>query len=199
MDYKEKIATLKSRNTIIEMLTDRGYDVPEYYKINMEKFTAMYENNNIDIYIEGIDKKVFVKFYKELKSLGKNDLKTIVSNARETYTSDDLHIIIVFRDKYSASVGRELLNSYYKNVELFLQKNLLFNITKNYLVPTHILLSDNEKENVLKKYNCKISQLPKILHTDPVAAYYGMKSGDVCKIIRTSSSAGEAVSYRYVR
>lgn len=73
-----------------------------------------------------------------------------------------------------------------------------FNILDHTLVPKHIILSDKEKEEVLKKYRATLKQLPRILSNDPVAKVIGAKPGDVIKIIRKDPIAGESIYYRVV-
>jgi DNA-directed RNA polymerase subunit H len=75
---------------------------------------------------------------------------------------------------------------------------LEFNILDHELVPKHIILSEKEKEEVLKKYRATLKQLPRILSSDPVAKAIGAKPGDVIKIIRKSPTAGESIYYRIV-
>ena len=43
-----------------------------------------------------------------------------------------------------------------------MQEDLLVNITHHQLVPKHIVLSNLEKAELLKRYRAKESQLPKI-------------------------------------
>lgn len=71
-------------------------------------------------------------------------------------------------------------------------------IEKHQFMPRHVLLSDTEKEDVLKKYGITSRQLPRILATDPAIVKFGCKPGDVIKIERKSETAGEAVYYRVV-
>lgn len=65
------------------------------------------------------------------------------------------------------------------------------------LVPQHILLSDEEAEEILKKYNITRDQLPKIKKKDPAFAIFDIKpkEGDIILIKRVEETA----SYDYYR
>ena len=71
-------------------------------------------------------------------------------------------------------------------------------ITKHVLVPKHAKLSEKEKDELFKRYNITLRELPKILKDDPALASLDVKPGDVIKITRKSPTAGESVFYRGV-
>lgn len=72
-------------------------------------------------------------------------------------------------------------------------------ILQHKLVPEHVILSDEEAQEVLDELNITVDQLPKILPGDPVVKAIGAKVGDVLKITRESETAGIFVAYRIVR
>lgn len=73
-----------------------------------------------------------------------------------------------------------------------------FDLFDHVLVPNHLLLSEEEAKEVLKKYRIKPYQLPHLKASDPAARAIEAKTGSIIKIIRKSPTAGEAIAYRYV-
>ena len=67
-------------------------------------------------------------------------------------------------------------------------------------VPQHLLLTKDETQKLLKKYNIAVTDLPQIFEKDPVAIAIGAKEGDIIKIIRESQTTVKSVDYyRYVK
>jgi len=71
-------------------------------------------------------------------------------------------------------------------------------IKQHVLVPEHILLTQEEKDKLLSKYNINSNQLPRISRKDPALVDFGVKAGDVIKIIRNSQTASKSAYYRVV-
>jgi DNA-directed RNA polymerase I, II, and III subunit RPABC1 len=190
------------RKTSIEMLEDRGFEVSQEDKnMNYEDFTNRLDENAIQLvatHRKNPIKMAYVVFILDSKSFSKKDLVALKALIDEKYPSNEMTVIIV-QDKQTPQIAKELLNDEYKLYEIFSMKNLMFNITHHEIVPQHILLSPEEAEKILKQYQTTKVQLPKLLTTDPVAKYYGMKAGDICKIIRQSPMTGESYYYRILK
>ncbi len=77
------------------------------------------------------------------------------------------------------------------------------NILENNLVPEHIVLSPEEEEAFLQKYEITRNNLPLIKASDPVIKRLEEQlntplKGRIIKIIRSNSPAGDGIYYRYV-
>lgn len=200
MDFEEKNTLFKIRKTVIEMVEDRKYIVPDSDKINFEEFSAQFDAKNLDIFIPDENKSpIYIHFHNENKSLAKSDLKNLVESLIEKYNNHEIKIIILLKEKGNGSILKEINKEIYKNVEIFMNKNMIFNITHHELVPKHIILNEEECAELLDKYSTTLNKLPKMLKTDPIAQYFGMKPNQVCKIIRNSPEVGEYISYRLVK
>ena len=201
MDFQDKKNLFKVRQTLLEMIQDRGYNIQENEKITLEEFIILYNNKNLDIFIndEEHNKKIYIHFHNEIKNFSKSDLKSLTQKISEQYQDQDINLILLLREKENSAVSKELSKEAYKNVEIFLKKNMIFNITHHVLVPKHIILTKQEEIELLEKYNTTRGKLPKLSKSDPIAKYYGMKSDQICKILRKSPEVGEYVYYRLVR
>jgi DNA-directed RNA polymerase subunit H len=73
----------------------------------------------------------------------------------------------------------------------------MVDVSQHELVPDHVLLDDEEVEEVLAEYNVKRTNLPKIKRTDP-ALPDDAAVGDVVKIVRNSRTTDKAVVFRLV-
>mmetsp|Transcript_59081 Transcript_59081/g.136297 ORF Transcript_59081/g.136297 Transcript_59081/m.136297 type:complete len:220 (-) Transcript_59081:87-746(-) len=104
--------------------------------------------------------------------------------------------VMVVENPLTAFSRRAIAELTGMRIDTFLDNELLVNITDHILVPKHELLTVSEKAAVLTRYSIKENQLPRIMASDPVARYLGLKKGDVVKITRKSATAGRYVTYR---
>ncbi|XP_022729998.1 DNA-directed RNA polymerases II and IV subunit 5A-like [Durio zibethinus] len=202
---EEQITKLfKARRTVVQMLRDRGYSVDDSdIKMTRHEFIEKYGDNvhlkrdDLLIHCSKGDTptdQIYVFFPAEQK-VG----VPMVRNCAKRMKADNVFNAILVVQKAltapaKAAIGE--INSYF-SMEVFEESELLTNITEHMFVPKHTVLKDQEKKELLEKYRVKETQLPRILVTDPVARYYGMKRGQVVKITRQSVTADTYDTYRY--
>ncbi|HOT95264.1 MAG TPA: DNA-directed RNA polymerase subunit H [Methanoregulaceae archaeon] len=72
------------------------------------------------------------------------------------------------------------------------------NVLDHVMVPNHQVMSEEEVQNLLRRYDITFDQLPRIYHDDPGVRQVNGKVGDVIRIVRKSQTAGIAEAYRLV-
>lgn len=190
------------RKTCFKMLRNRGYNVAEE-DLNMttedfrNTFTEEPNRDALTILAERADRpddQIFVFFPVDDK-VGVKTLKLYCGRMKEYNVT---RAIVVVKEKltsFAKAAVKEMAIFNYR-MEFFRDAELLVDITEHKLVPQHILLSDEQKKELLERYRLKPSQLPRIQATDPIARYYGLKHHQVVKIIRPSETAGRYITYR---
>ncbi|KAK4564671.1 hypothetical protein RGQ29_006665 [Quercus rubra] len=201
MSTPEQVSRIyKVRKTVFQMLRDRGYSVDDS-EINMtrQQFTQHFGERikRDELFIHKVKEQdssdqIYVFFPEGQVGAG------VVKNLAQRLKADNIFsAIVVAQNRLTAQAkhGVEEVNKLIR-MEVFEEKELVVNITEHVLVPKHVVLTNDEKKEMLKKYGLKDLQLPQILVRDPVAKYYGLRRGQVVKIIRESMTADEYETYR---
>eukprot|EP00543_Licmophora_paradoxa_P009044 CAMPEP_0202446468 /NCGR_PEP_ID=MMETSP1360-20130828/4942_1 /ASSEMBLY_ACC=CAM_ASM_000848 /TAXON_ID=515479 /ORGANISM="Licmophora paradoxa, Strain CCMP2313" /LENGTH=231 /DNA_ID=CAMNT_0049062945 /DNA_START=165 /DNA_END=860 /DNA_ORIENTATION=+ len=187
--------------TISNMLTNRGYMVPKDLRVMtpslfVTKFGEYPEREALTILVEKADdetNQLFI-FFPTDEKVGVKPIKVFTDRMRAEAVTNAIMVLRVDITPFAKQALQEMSDSF--RIEHFKEAELLVDITQHQLVPEHQLLTGNEKSELLKRYRLKETQLPRIQPNDPVSRYYGMKRGQVVKIIRPSETAGRYVTYR---
>ncbi|XP_058105628.1 DNA-directed RNA polymerase V subunit 5A-like [Magnolia sinica] len=191
-----------ARRTVLEMLRDRGYTISDSdISLTLPEFRSIHgqrpdlERLRISTtLISNPSKKILVIFCgTDVVKLG------IVRGILSQVSHDNLsRMILVLQNKMTAQARQATKELFPYKVELFQITDLLMNITKHVLKPKHEILTPEEKQKLLSKYNVEEKQLPRILEADAVATYYGLEPGQVVKVTYDSEVTGLHVTYRCV-
>lgn len=94
---------------------------------------------------------------------------------------------------YSARANAPMLG-----VELIPPTLPPFDLFKHALVPKAELVSEEERQELLKKFHAEPYQFPWIKTSDPVSIVLGAIPGDIIRFISDSLTAGASETFRYV-
>lgn len=174
------------------MLFDRKY-LDLKYKSSILKTINTKTNSDSITFSSDFDHpyNIHVKFLTEQNVGKKQNLVKLVD-----YTDKKNHyILIVIDDKVS-----KFLKDFKRisNIEIFDYDEFYFNVTDHILVPKHIILTEEEQQQILIEYNLSIDQVPKLFKTDRIARHYNMKVGSICKIEQLSPVTGKVITYRHI-
>uniref|UniRef100_A0A8C6E699 DNA-directed RNA polymerases I, II, and III subunit RPABC1 n=1 Tax=Moschus moschiferus TaxID=68415 RepID=A0A8C6E699_MOSMO len=172
-DEEETYRLWKIRKTIMQLCHDRGYLVTQdELDQTLEEFKAQFGDKPS----EGRPRRT--------------DLTVLVA-----HNDDPTDQMFVFFPE-EPKVG-------IKTIKVYCQRMQEENITRalivvqqgmtpsaKQLVPEHVVMTKEEVTELLARYKLRENQLPRIQAGDPVARYFGIKRGQVVKIIRPSETAG---------
>ena len=201
------ISIYKSRNTILEQLSGRGYNVDDYLTFSINEIDAMLNNSQLDMLIKHEDgSKIYVKYYftfkqtsKQIRPSALDDIVEDLYSIEEVLTKQDTLIIIIDDEPNDTILAK--LRYMYDHDGIFIIihniQRLQTNILRHVLCPRISVLNDVEKDEFMKKNNVKdLSQLPEISRFDSQALVVGVRPGQICKIQRSSATALTTEYYR---
>ena len=178
------------------MLNARKIAITNFKVIKSEKeFWEFYKVKDIPILSD--DKKTILYIDRSI-----NFVKDIYSNImyiiKKQY-KDVKKIIMVINKKVTKTVEKYKKSHQEYKIEFLQYENFYMDITLHTLVPKHILLSDEERNEFLSKSTVSEKDLNKILVTDPVNVWYGGKKGQIYKIIpKVRGNFLKIINYRIV-
>lgn len=204
---EEESRLFRVRKTVNQMLANRGYNVaqddlkmtPEAFHdmavdgdtgaVNREKLTCRWAK------VTDPTQHIYV-FFPQGNNIGVKTVRTLADRMKDANVTRGIMIVENKMSTFALKGIADLAHKYL--FEHFKESELLVDITQHVLVPEHRLLSDEDKQELLRRYKLREQQLPRIQVTDPIARYYGMQRGQVVRIVRPSETAGRYVTYRLV-
>eukprot|EP00730_Choanoeca_flexa_P014567 TRINITY_DN6412_c0_g1_i2.p1 TRINITY_DN6412_c0_g1~~TRINITY_DN6412_c0_g1_i2.p1 ORF type:complete len:244 (+),score=17.18 TRINITY_DN6412_c0_g1_i2:48-734(+) len=211
--------------TLKQMCHDRGYRVTrEMMEMSFEDWKAAHGEKTRSLLLAlGVDQFMLISgfgcrkelsfpvqkldddadqmivFFAEEKDVGTPTIKSLYARCREDAC---FRAIIVYQNKVAPMARRNidiLLTEDPPYIfEPFSEAELVFNVTRHMLVPLHEVLTPQEKDQLLRRYNVTEQNLPCMQRVDPIARYFGLRKGQIVRIVRSSKTAGRYVTYRIV-
>ena len=200
----------KSRKNIIDLLKLQDFDVSNYENFSINDVNTLLETRQMDMLVENekTGKKIYVKYHMSNSSAGlAKSMRpiTIYEYIEDLYTLDEVlekkdDLIIIMKDEPNDTIRKTQVDIWEQDsiyVNIMNIKRLQYNIMNHQLVPKHTVLTNEESEEVRRKYNISNNTLiPDISRFSPVSQVIGIRPGDLCRIQRPSKTSIKADFYR---
>jgi len=200
----------------------QNYEITDYEGFSINEVNTMVTNNQLDMMLEKKAKtqsqsqnedeegqnasqvpktKIYIRYFltKTLRPANLQEMIDDLFNVEEILTKADTLFIVVKEDinETLTNALRHIWESEGIFIVLQTLTRLQFNILDHVLVPSHRVISEDEKILVKKRFNImNDGQFPELPRFDPVAQVIGIRPGQVCEIIRPSKTAISSMYYR---
>jgi DNA-directed RNA polymerase subunit H (RpoH/RPB5) len=188
VEYNQKEINLIVLENTLNMLKNREI---------IDEVTELFESLK-----EDINNKTFVEFEIKDKKYSIYLVNSKLMSISQGSPLDDyliknsiIHKIIIIKDFNKNLKVFNQINQY-KNTEIFLETEMMEDITKKTFIPKHKLLTTDERDIILKHYN--LSELSIIKLGDTMNRYYNGKINDIFRIERFCKTSGISIVYRRV-
>jgi len=199
----------RSRQTLLDILEDRDYNVEKYRKFSPAEATAAAtafpslsfkvskkddESKICDVRYANISRQKLDTFFNDIDDADTENTEVIVMMMGPV--SDAHHVVALkqyMKLKESGEKERRKLRVSFFSIEM-----IVINPMKHVLVPKHQIVPPEAHAELMNSLYITVkTKLPEIkFHVDPIARCIGAVPGDIVKITRPSSSAGESIMYR---
>jgi len=202
---------IRSRETLLDILEERGYDATVYRNISPDQILTLATGNTraLDVFVpkkEGsaapCDRAVIVY---QLQDRIRSRLGTFTRDIYEEHPdktganavrpTDDVIVVLNEPAEHEAfgKVSLQLWQAKKARMVFFHIKQVVVHPGRHRLVPPHRKMSAEEaKEAVDRLHITQKSMLPLIKHHDIQARVLGLVPGDMVEVLRPSPTAGEA-------
>lgn len=208
----------KVKKTQVEMMKDRGLEIPEEEKMlflnhdpttqtlrNWEKetipeFVALYsqkareENLNFNstltnVYFDPLNGINTVVIYlcreRDSMSITADEFKNKFYYYRDKYYISNKQLKMVFISEVPLNKKEEAAERLnFISCQFFSTEQLSYNPTKHMFYEPHELLTEEERNKILKERGVRPDQLPILKYIDPIRRYFDWPSGGIVRIRR---------------
>jgi len=196
---------IRTRNNLKAILEKRGFDITKIPNETPQELRVLLDNDGINFMIDGTgvngnSKKCLVIY---TNTVAGNFLKNINERIDERHpqhleAGNDEVLIISFTNPSETAISKVIKTGKISGLHMDIIgiMNLIVNPFEHELVPEYTVLSDDDKNDLLKKIRVKdVRNLPIIRHQDVIARMLGLRNEQVVQV-NNKSPAMESIYYR---